>query len=49
MMEDEPIPDDAPDLCEFCGEPEEVLIEDISTCKKCEWKARRIVWQRRYK
>ena len=49
MMEDEPIPDDSPDLCEFCGEPEEVIIEDIGCCRKCEPEARVLVWNRRYR
>lgn len=48
MMEDEPIPDD-PDLCEFCGELEEVVIEDIGVCRSCEIEARLLVLKRRYK
>ena len=38
------------DLCDLCGEnPEEVLVEDLGVCRACEWKAKRIVWQRRYR
>ena len=28
-------PPDSPDLCEFCGEPEEVIFGDIRCCLKC--------------
>ena len=38
------------DLCDICHEnPDEVYIEDLAVCKKCEYNAKSIVWNRRYK
>lgn len=43
-------PEDESDPCDLCGEnPAEVLIEDLAVCRECEWKAKAIVWQRRYR